>query len=117
MGLISIEGIKVFAHHGDLPEEAVLGGHFVVNVWVTTNMREVKKSDKLEDTVDYVKITEVIKKEMQIRSEMIEHVAGRIVTEILLLNKVEEVKVEIEKKSPPIDVNFDKISVLVGGKN
>ena len=117
MGLISVEGIKVFAYHGDLPEEAVLGGHFIVNVWVTTNMSEVKKSDKLEDTVNYVQITEVVKKEMQIRSEMIEHVAGRIAAEILLLNKVEAVKVEVEKKSPPIDFNVNKISVLVDGKN
>lgn len=117
MGLISVEGIRVFAYHGDLPEEAVLGGHFVVNVWVTTNMKEVKKSDKLQDTVDYVKITKVVKKEMQIRSEMIEHVAGRIVKEILSLNKVDAVKVEVEKKNPPIDVEFNKISVLVKGKN
>ena len=117
MGLISIEGIKLFAYHGDLPEEAVLGGHFVVNVWITTNMSEVKNSDKLKDTVDYVQITQVVKKEMQIRSEMIEHVAGRIAAKILLLNKVDSVKVEVEKKNPPIDLNFNKISVLVEGKN
>ena len=117
MGLITVEGIRVFAYHGHLQEEAILGGHFIVNIWVTTNMKKVKKTDKLEDTVDYVKVTEVVKKEMQIRSEMIEHVAGRIVKAILSLNKVDKVKVEIEKKNPPINLDFNKISVLLEGKN
>ena len=117
MGVISIEGVKVFAYHGDLPEEAILGGHFLVSVWVTTNMKKVIKSDKLKDTVNYVKIIEIINKEMQIRSEMIEHVAGRIAKKILSLNKVEAVKVELEKKNSPIDVSFDKISVVVEDTN
>ena len=30
MGIISVEGIRVYAYHGHLPEEAVLGGHFIV---------------------------------------------------------------------------------------
>ena len=58
MGLITVEGIRVFAYHGHLPEEAVLGGHFIVNVWITTDTSEVEKSDDLNDTVDYVKIIE-----------------------------------------------------------
>ena len=28
MGLITVEGIRVFAYHGHLPEEAILGGTF-----------------------------------------------------------------------------------------
>ena len=32
MGLIKVEGIKTYSYHGHLPEEAVLGGNFIVNV-------------------------------------------------------------------------------------
>ena len=39
MGLITVEGIRVFAYHGHLPEEAILGGHFIVNVWVPKSER------------------------------------------------------------------------------
>ena len=62
MGLITVEGIKIYAYHGHLPEEAVLGGHFLVNVYVNANTDLVEESDRLEDAVDYVQIIEIVKK-------------------------------------------------------
>jgi dihydroneopterin aldolase len=117
MALISVEGIRVFAYHGHFPEEAKLGGHFIVNVWVTADTSEVEKTDDLNHTVDYVKIIEIVKDQMAIRSDMIEHSARRIVDTILPLNKVQKVKVEVEKINPPIDATFDKISVTTEGEN
>tara|TARA_B110000444_G_C18621600_1_gene492442 strand:- start:180 stop:533 length:354 start_codon:yes stop_codon:yes gene_type:complete len=117
MGLITVEGIRVFAYHGHLPEEAVLGGHFIVNVWVTADTSEVGKTDDLNDTVDYVRIIEIVKEQMAIRSDMIEVPVKRIVEAILPLNKVQKVKVEVEKIQPPIDATFDKISVTNEGQN
>ena len=116
MGLITVEGIRVFAYHGHLPEEAVLGGHFIVNVWVTADTSEVETSDDLDDTVDYVKIIEIVKEQMAIRADIIEVPAKRIVDAILPLNKVQKVKVEVEKIQPPIDAAFDKISVTIKGE-
>ena len=115
MGLISIEGIRVFAYHGHLPEEVILGGHFVVSVWVTTDSEEVENTDDLNHTVDYVKVIELVKEQMAIRSNMIEHSAKRIADAILPLHKVQKVKVEVEKIQPPIDATFDKISVTTEG--
>ena len=117
MGLITVEGIRVFAFHGHLPEEAVLGGHFIVNVWVEADTTEVEKTDDLNDTVDYVKIIEIVKYQMAIRADMIEVPAKRIVDAILPLNKVHKVTVEVEKVLPPIDATFDKISVTTEGSN
>lgn len=111
MGLISVEGIRVFAYHGHLAEEEKLGGQFIVNVWVNAGMAEVEKTDDLNDTVDYVKIIDIVKEQMAIRSKMIEVPAKRIADAILLLQKAEKVKVEVEKIQPPIDAIFDKISV------
>lgn len=117
MGLISAEGIKVFGYHGHLPEEAVLGGHFIVNVWVIVDTAEVEKTDDLSDTVDYVKIIDLVKEKMAIRANMIEVPAKRIVDAILSLNKVQKVTVEVEKEQPPIDAVFEKISVTITGEN
>jgi|TARA_B110000971_G_C19550762_1_gene294455 dihydroneopterin aldolase len=117
MGLITVEGIRVFAYHGHLPEEAVLGGHFIVNVRVEADTVEVEKTDDLNHTVDYVKIIAIVKDKMAIRSNMIEHSARRIVDAILPLNKVKKVTVEVEKVLPPIDATFDKISVTSEGEN
>jgi 7,8-dihydroneopterin aldolase/epimerase/oxygenase len=117
MGLITVEGIRVFAYHGHLPEEAILGGHFIVNVWVETDTSEVEKTDDLNHTVDYVKIIDIVKEQMAIRANMIEVPAKRIVDAILPLNKVQKVTVEVEKVLPPIDASFDKISVTSQGEN
>ena len=117
MGLITVEGIRVFSHHGHLPEEAKLGGHFIVNVWVNADTLEVEKTDDLNDIVDYVKIIEIVKEQMAIRANMIEVPVKRIVDAILLLQKVQKVQVEVEKIQPPIDATFDKISVTTQGEN
>ena len=116
MGLITIQGIRLYAYHGHLPEEAKLGGHFIVNVWVTIDTSIVEITDDLNDTVDYVKIIAIVKEQMAIRSNMIEHPAKRIVDAILPLNKVQKVKVEVEKIQPPIDASFGKISVTIKGE-
>ena len=116
MGLITVEGIRLFAYHGHLPEEKKLGGHFIVSVWVNTDTEEVEKTDDLNDTVDYVKIIAIVKEQMAIRADMIEVPAKRIVDAILALEKVQKVKVEVEKIQPPIDATFDKISVTSEGK-
>ena len=117
MGLITVEGIRVFAHHGHLPEERVLGGHFIVNVCLELDTTLVEETDNLNDTVDYVKIIEIVKHNMATPSQMIEHVARRVVDAILSLNKVKKVNLEVEKIAPPIDASFDKISVISEGEN
>ena len=88
-----------------------------MNVWVNAETSEVEKSDDLNDTVDYVKIIEVVNEQMAIRADMIEVPTKRIVDTILSLNKVKKVKVELEKIQPPIDATFDKISVTATGEN
>lgn len=117
MGLIKIEGIRVFAHHGHLPEERVLGGHFIVNICLEVDTSLVEETDNLNDTVDYVKIIEIVKHNMATPSQMIEHAARRVVDAILSLSKVRKAKVEVEKIAPPIDAFFDKISVITEGEN
>ena len=117
MGLITVEGIRVFGYHGHLSEEAVLGGHFVINVWVKVDTSEVEKTDDLNHTVDYVKIIDIVKEQMAIRADMIEVPTKRIVDAILTLNKVKKVTVEVEKVLPPIEASFDKISVTSQAEN
>ena len=75
------------------------------------------RTDGLNETVDYVKIIEIVKEQMAIRADMIEVVAKRIVDATLQLNRVQKVKVEVEKNQPPIDATFDKISVTIQGEN
>ena len=72
MMTIAVEGIKLYAYHGHLKEEAVLGGHFCVSVWIDVNTEIVEETDNLTDTLDYVRVINIVKEQMLIRSNMIE---------------------------------------------
>jgi dihydroneopterin aldolase len=111
MALITVEGIKVYAYHGHLKEESILGGHFLVNVWVDVNTNKVEGSDNLADTIDYVKIIKLVKEQMLIRANMIEVPANKIAEKIIKENNVIKVTVELEKVRPPVPAEFKKISV------
>jgi dihydroneopterin aldolase len=53
MGLMEVNGIRVFAYHGCLEEEGRIGGHFRVDVTVHGDLGAAETSDRLEHAVDY----------------------------------------------------------------
>ena len=116
MDIIRLKNMQFYGFHGVSESEKHLGGRFEVDLEMQLPLKKSCDSDNLNDTVDYVKIIAIVKEQMAIRSDMIEHPAKRIVDAILLLDKVQKVKVEVEKITPPIDAAFDKISVTVKGE-
>ena len=100
----------MYAYHGHLKEEAVLGGHFSVSVWVDVNTEIVEETDNLTDTLDYVRVINIVKEQMLIRSNMIETPTARIAEKIIKEKNVLKVTVEVQKISPPVDAVFNKIS-------
>jgi len=115
MGMIKIQGIKIYAYHGDIEEEQKLGGHFLVDVHLNFKSSGVENSDLLSDTVDYVEVIKIVETQMQTPAKMLERVGKRIVDKLLLLEKMQKVVVEITKCSPPVDAIFNKISVVIEG--
>ncbi len=78
MGVIEINGIRVFAFHGCLAEEARIGGHYRVDVRVEGEFAQAETSDDLSMTVDYGRVAAIVFEQMAVRSALIEHVARRI---------------------------------------
>jgi len=114
MSTIQLKKIKIYAFHGCLDEEAKIGSEYIVTLWVNANLEKAAKSDELTDTVDYVELMRIVKKEMAINSKLLEHVAKRIIDslfyEIPLLNYV---KVMVAKVNPPIGGEVDAVSVTL----
>jgi 7,8-dihydroneopterin aldolase/epimerase/oxygenase len=112
MGTIKVENIRLYAYHGCLEEEAKIGSDYRVDVSVKANLKTSSKSDQLADTVDYVHLNLIVKQEMAIRSELLEHVAKRILdrifTEILLVAKA---KVSVSKINPPIGGDVEQVTI------
>ncbi len=114
MQIINVRGIHLRGHHGCLPEEAKIGGDFVVNVQLKGDFSVAGKSDKLSDAADYVKVYEVVKLEMKIRSNLIEHVAERIADHLKkVFPNIDNLMVEVIKKKPPMNGNVDEVGVVV----
>ncbi len=112
MGQIAVEGIKLYAYHGCLEEEARIGGHYRVDVYIDTDYTEAALTDKLGDTVDYVQVYEIVKAEMAIRSKLIEDVVRRIGNALAEnVTKKAKYKVKLTKYNPPVNGPVGQCSV------
>ena len=114
MHQILVEGINVYAYHGCLEEEGIIGCNYIVNVTMQTDFTEAAKTDELSKTIDYVVVYQIAKEEMAIRAKLIEEVAQRIVNrlkkEFKMLQKVE---VKVTKLNPPMNGDVDRVSVVI----
>ncbi|WP_372754185.1 dihydroneopterin aldolase [Mariniflexile sp.] len=117
MGIIKVENIRIFAHHGCLKEETKIGSDYLVSLEVEANLQKSSKTDKLTDTVDYVFLNRIIKDEMAIPSQLLETVAKRILNRILKEDKmVKKATVWVSKINPPIGGDVEKVTIKMSEK-
>ena len=115
MNKINIEGIKLYAYHGCLKEEAAIGGNYIVDVNMMTDFSEAAETDDLDKTIDYCAIYEICKVEMAIRSKLIEQVGQRIFMHIKKdFPQVVKLQVKLTKLVPPINGNVERVSIEIG---
>ena len=113
---VEVNGIKLYAFHGCLPEEGKIGGHYIVDVSVKTDFSEAALTDELIKTVDYVDINKIVEEEMAIRSKLIEHVGQRIVTRVKSeIENIHSLKVKVTKICPPINGDVDNVAIIIEG--
>lgn len=117
MGIIKVENIRIFAHHGCLKEETKIGSDYRVDLEVKANLQTSAISDKLSDTVDYVFLNKVIKEEMAKPSYLLETVAKRILNRIFNEDAmVKKATVWISKLNPPIGGDVAKVTIKMTDK-
>ena len=117
MGMIYLKNIKVYAYHGCLAEETLIGSDYLVQLKVWADLKKSTTSDQLEDTVDYVLLNAIVKKEMASPSKLLEHVAQRIINSIFKqTNLVDEVELSVAKINPPIGGDVAAVSVILREK-
>jgi len=113
---IEVTGIELFAYHGCMDEEAVLGGKYIVDVILITDFSTSLKTDDLRDTIDYVGVRNIVVEEMAIRSKLIEHVAHRIVTRCKAeFSTLASIRVKVRKLNPPINGVIQEVAVVIEG--
>lgn len=103
MSKIYLEEVKIYAYHGVLPEENIIGTYYILNAEIHTDLWKAAESDNLNDTISYADINEIIHQEMAVKSKLLEHVAGRIISKIHeKFQEISYIRLKITKTSPPM---------------
>lgn len=114
MGVISINGMRFYAHHGCFEQERAIGTHFRVDLSLVVDTSKAEVSDNIEDTVNYLEVYQAVKREMEKPSNLLEHVARRVGEAVLAqFAMAESVAVTVHKKNPPLGGQMDSVSVSV----
>ncbi len=109
---ILIENLKIFAFHGVLPEEKILGTYYILNLEIEADLEKASESDDLKDTINYAEINDILHREMAIPSQLLEHVNGRIIKKIKNnFPQITFIKIKLTKTNPPMKGEMDGVSV------
>ena len=114
MGLIHIEDMEFYAFHGHFKEEQIVGNKFLIDVTLETDMEKPMESDNLKDAVNYQRAYEIVKQEMQKKSHLLEHIAGRILNALYSeMEGIMKATVKVTKMNPPVGGRVNSVSVIV----
>ncbi|MBU4538658.1 MAG: dihydroneopterin aldolase [Weeksellaceae bacterium] len=109
---ILLENLKIYAYHGVLPEETIIGTYFILNIEIHAYLWKATETDHLEDTINYAEINAIVHEEMKIPSKLMEHAAGRMMTKIKnTFPQITFISVKMTKTSPPMQGEMDGVSV------
>jgi dihydroneopterin aldolase len=112
MGQIRLNGMEFFAFHGCLHEEQVTGNNFLVDIAMDYDMEKASNSDDLPDALNYAEVYELVKKEMLIRSHLLEHLCSRILNRLFeCFPQLNSAEVCVAKQNPPIGGKMENVSV------
>ena len=114
IGTLELEGMEFRAHHGCLEREKIAGNDFVVDFRGEMDMSAAAESDRLEDAVNYALIYDVVAEEMAKPSDLLEHVAGRIVKALeTRFPEFTSFSVRVSKRRPPVSgiVQWSRITL------
>jgi len=112
MGTIKLKNIRTYSYHGCLIEEGKIGSDYSVDLEVKTNLNKCSLSDDLKDTIDYVLLNQIVVEEMAIRSNLLEHVAQRIIRRVLKeVATISYVKLGVSKLNPPIGGDVEAVTI------
>lgn len=115
MDTIHIKGLRLFAYHGVGAEEKRDGQTFVLDMTLKADLSRARRSDDLEDTVNYAAVCQTVREAFTAQSfDLIERAAQQAVDAVLDgYPQVEEITLVLKKPEAPILEEFDYVAVEV----
>lgn len=119
---IFIHDIHLRAFHGVSKQEQKVGNDFRIDIKLEYDISKACSTDNLEDTLSYADVYQIIKEEMEMPSQLIEHVSARIVNHLFdALPAITNIFISLAKRNPPmggdlkeagIEMNCDRCDSL-----
>ena len=111
---IFLRNVRFHAFHGVLPQERQVGGDFLLSLRVEYPLAKAMESDDVADTLNYATLFDIAKREMDIPSQLLEHVAGRIVNAVMTaFPAVTSIDLELTKVNPPMGADSEGAGVFL----
>jgi dihydroneopterin aldolase len=111
---IEIVGLSLYTHHGVSAAEREIGQRLVLDVRFDTGEPDALITDRVEDTVDYGEVCQVIALIAQQRSyKTLERLCAVIAERLADKYGAESVSVKASKPEPPIALPVESVSVEV----
>lgn len=102
------------AYHGVLPQERTVGNDYLINIKVGYPWIRATQTDDVTDTLSYATLAELVKREMLVPSNLVEHVAGRIVEAVKAeFPAATYVRLRLTKIAPPMSADCDGAGVEI----
>ena len=102
---IELRGLRFWAAHGALPEEALRPQPFEVDLDLLVDLRPSGRSDRLSETVDYAELCEAVRSVMEgPHVGLLEHLAEEVADNVLAAAGTQAlaVVVSVRKLRPPV---------------
>lgn len=113
-GTVKVENLKIFAYHGCMAEEEVIGSDYIVNIKADCTLSKKAFADDITETVNYVDLARIAEREMAVRSNLLESVAKRITSSCMKeVPLIIDIFVSISKVCPPINADVETVTVEI----
>ena len=111
---VYLKNVRFYAFHGVMVQERQVGGEFLLTLRVGYPLDKAMESDDVADTLNYATLFDIAKREMDIPSQLLEHVAGRIVKAITTaFPEVTSIDLELTKQNPPMGADCDGAGIFL----
>jgi dihydroneopterin aldolase len=105
--LIQIEGLELKGFHGALAEEKKKGQRFLFDIELVAHDAGVR-SDKLQDTVDYIEVVECVRAISEGRNfNLIEALAASVADSLLERFPISRARVRVRKPEVKLNATVD----------
>lgn len=115
MDIICIKRLEVFARHGAIPEENVLGQKFLISANLYCDTARAGRTDSLKNSVNYAEVASLlVSSATEQVFKLLERLAWHLARTVLIaFPAVKRIDLEVEKPWAPVMLPLKTVSVRI----